>query len=386
MSVLNQPTDRPVVGVVSSSPLDVGGVETYVLSLFRECPPERYMFRLYAPAPLARKARMLGVGTILWKTRSSLDAKAALQLRRALRVDSVDLLHIVDPRAGTIGRLVAKSLGIPVVYTVHQPPYVYTTRLKQWLYGHAERLLNARFTDRVIYVSHRVHQEALSLEMVAPEKAVVIPNGIVMDSYVALGHREATRRALSAPDDVPIVCCIGRLSAEKGVDVLLTALSMVIEQTRAFRVWIVGDGPLRSALEAQTREMGAADLVRFLGFRDDVPKLLQGCDVFVLPSRNEAMSLALLEAMGAGLPCVVTDVGDSAEMVRDHAAGFVVPSQASDALAVSLTRLLLDPELRCSMGNAARERARRYDIRETVHRVLDVYDAVLADTPSLRKV
>jgi glycosyltransferase involved in cell wall biosynthesis len=264
-----------------------------------------------------------------------------------------------------------------VVYTVHLPPYYYTAGVRRWLYRFMERLLNRWFTDRVIYVSHRVRQEAIGLRVVAQSCSTVIENGIDLRPYNEVVDRKAVRKSLGTPEDATVFCFVGRFTEQKGIDVLLCAVAALRDRHGAFRVWLVGDGPLRAQLEEHVLKEGLASQVQFLGFRDDVSALLGAIDVFVLPSRYEALPVSVLEAMASGLPCVVTDVGDNAKLVEDGIAGMVVPPENSDALAMAMERLLGDPEARACMGKAARRKAQQYSVERMAARIMDVYEDIL---------
>lgn len=382
-------SNRHLVGIVAGASSEIGGVERHILSLVKHTDPRRFGFVVFSPQPLALAVQDLalesaeGVG---WGPRSPWSLGATVCLCRLLRGRGVGLLHIHDPRSGVLGRLVARVLGLPVVYTVHLPPYYYTAGVKRWAYRYMERLLSRWFTDRIIYVSHRVCQEAIGLRVAPQDRSTVIENGIDLRPYNQVVDRKTVREALGTPEDSTVFCFVGRFTEQKGVDVLLRAVARLRDQHTAFRVWLVGDGPLRAQLEQHALKEGLASYVQFLGFRDDVPTLLGASDVFVLPSRYEALPLSVLEAMAAGLPCIVTDVGDNAELVEDGITGIVVPPENSDALAAALERLLADPEIRSRIGESARRKAQQYSIERVAARIMEVYDDILTRPPQASRI
>jgi len=126
----------------------------------------------------------------------------------------------------------------------------------------------------------------------------------------------------------------------------------------AARLLVVGDGADRAAIEAHARDQGCADSVEFLGTRDDVPELLATMDIFAFPSHFEGLPGAVIEAMAASLPIVATPVDGTAELLDDYRTGLFVPVEAPAELSWALTRLIEAPELRASLGDAARRRAR----------------------------
>ena len=371
-----------VVGIVAGASSALGGVERHILSLIRGSDPRRFRFVVFCPHALLAAVEDLGLGNaeaVEWAPRSAQSVCAVIRLRSLLRDRNVSLLHIHDPRSGVAGRLVAKALRIPVVYTVHLPPYHYTTGVKRRMYRRIEGFLNWRFTDRIVYVSHQAHNEAISLHVAPRSRSVVIENGIDLGPYNRLVDRRAVREAVSCPHDATVLCFVGRFTEQKGIDLLLQAVKALHDQRTDFKLWLVGDGPLRAQLEQYVLKGGLASKVQFLGFRKDVPTLLGASDVFVLPSRLEAMPVSLLEAMASGLPCVVTSVGDNAKLVEDGITGLVVPPEDAGALATALGQVLADPGLRCSMGEAAHRKAQQYTVERMGARTLAIYEELLAE-------
>jgi glycosyltransferase involved in cell wall biosynthesis len=141
---------------------------------------------------------------------------------------------------------------------------------------------------------------------------------------------------------------------------------------------LVGDGPLREGLQVQARELGVDHTVHFAGRLEDVRPALAAMDVFVLPSREEGMSNALLEAMAAARPVIATDVGGNGEIVREGETGLLVPVDDGDAMATALMDLLGDRERAARFGQAGREDAvRKFGARAMVERLEAFYEARL---------
>ena len=146
------------------------------------------------------------------------------------------------------------------------------------------------------------------------------------------------------------------------------------------KLWLVGDGPLRPAVEKAIVKMGLERKVLFLGIRDDVPQLLAASDVFVLSSDYEGVPLTVLEAMAAGKPVVATAVGGVPELIEDGETGILVPPRNPEALAQGILRLAKDASLRQRMGKAARERAQeRFDISRTAREYEALYLRLLKE-------
>jgi len=199
-------------------------------------------------------------------------------------------------------------------------------------------------------------------------RTLQISNGVDLGRFVhptPEARAALRRRLLGDVDDGLVVCCtVARLSAQKGLDVLIDSVAILRRRgtTPRARFFIVGDGELREQLEAQIARLDVGDEVHMVGARppDEVPDWLACADVFVLPSHYEGMSLAVLEAMATGLPVVVSRVSGTAELVPDAEHGSVVEPGDAEGLADAVIALLGDPERRRRMGERAGEHARSF--------------------------
>jgi len=370
---------------VAGHPLDAGGVETYLLSLSKLL-GRRFEVFLAAPASggFHSRAARAGLGVVPWATGFPTDESAAGNLRRILEACRADIVHVQDlPSALTAGRA-ARRAGLPIVRTVHLPAPLTASGpgLRAWLrrgyYAALERHAHHRLADRVIFVAHSAMVGALSSGAVPRRAARFVPNGVGQGRHsLNAAERRKTRARHGASSSTTVLCFAGRLDRQKGVDILIDAIAR-LEARADVQAWLLGDGPDRAALEARTRRNGTDNLVRFLGYREDVRPVLRAADAFVLPSRYEGMPLALLEAMAAGLPCIVSDVGDCGLLVREGACGVVVPTENRAALADALGSVLAQPHRRRRWGEAARRAAAGYGIRQTVEATAAVYDSVRA--------
>jgi glycosyltransferase involved in cell wall biosynthesis len=208
-------------------------------------------------------------------------------------------------------------------------------------------------------VSHQLRRDLVAHLGVPEERFEVIPNGVDV-TRMARADRSSARRALGAPDGALVVGSVGRLVPVKNYALLLRAFGRLAASTPGpVRLVLLGDGPERATLERAAAASGIASLVQLPGHRDDVPELLVGLDVFVLPSLNEGMSNTLLEAMAAGVPVVASDVGGNREIVEDDRSGMLFPSGEEAALLERLRRLAGDPGSRARLGKAGQERVMR---------------------------
>lgn len=211
---------------------------------------------------------------------------------------------------------------------------------------------------------------AIQRELVAagyPQDRVhFIPNGVAalpprtearrMEAREAIGTAHAV---LSLGRDTTLAVYAGRLSEEKGLPELVEAWSHVLRQRSNIRLWLVGEGPLRDRLAAQIERLQIRGRCVLVGTFDSVEELLAAADLFVLPSHEEGMSLALLEAMSVGLPIVACDIPGNRTLIQSGEHGLLAPPGRPAALAAAIESLLDSPDLARKYGAAARERAQR---------------------------
>lgn len=297
----------------------------------------------------------------------------ALWLR--LRRGRYDLLHTHSPVAAAAARLLAPA-GLPIVHTEHNV----------WpRYRRATRWANAATYGRnrvVLAVSDHVAQSIRpprSMPWVAVPTLIVLIHGIdpAKVQHGSAARAEA-RRVLNLAPDSPVIGSVANFTPKKDQYTMLQAVADLATEVKDVQLVLIGSGPLQAALEAQATQLGIADRTLFTGLRDDVPALLPAFDVFCLTSMHEGLSIALVEALAAGLPAVATRAGGIPEVLTHQREGLLVRPRAPEATAAALRQILTDPALRHQMGAAAQARARDFSIVTAVRRLEDIYDDVLA--------
>ncbi|MGY1633571.1 glycosyltransferase family 4 protein [Geodermatophilus sp. SYSU D01186] len=244
------------------------------------------------------------------------------------------------------GVRLARRAGCRAVLQTQHLPYLVAHPRKRRAYWHG-----IEEVDRLIAVSEGLRRTYHRIG-VPPERFTTVPNGVA-PLRDRIG-RDAARAALGLDPRQPVVMTLGRLTHMKGQWHLVDAVPGLLARFPDLAVVLVGDGPLRQALEKRAAALGVAGAVRFAGHRTDARQLLDAADVFVLPSRHEGMPLVALEAMEAGLPVVATRVIGSEEVVVDGRTGALVRPGDPQALGAALARLLADPGLRRRQGAAGR--------------------------------
>jgi len=380
----------PRVAILYDHVLDWGGLETHLLSLFRcsHDSPYEYVAISQASAEFTRKAAEYGITVIPWQQWGFVSPASCLALARLLRQQKIALVHIHGPIAGINGRLAGRLAGIPVVVTVHLPVSLYhgtrqtlRARLGRSLYTFLDRLLNHFLTQSLIYVSHRTMEASLQKGISPPLRSIYIPNGVRIETIDPPFDRHDFRQQWHAAAEDIVFLFAGRLDEQKGIDSLLEAVAR-LDITVKWKVWLVGDGPLSPFLKEMVRQQGLDARITFCGAFPQVHSFLVACDVFVLPSRYEAMPMALLEAMAAALPCIVTDVGENSLLVSDGINGKVVPAGSIEALQEAMNFFLHSSSWRPAMGQASFQRVQPFSETIMTRKVYDIYSQVLARQPA----
>jgi glycosyltransferase involved in cell wall biosynthesis len=263
------------------------------------------------------------------------------RLLRVLHEVRPQVLHSHNPSPHLFGATAAKLSGIPViVHTRHGRNYPHKRR----------SVLVSRFasslTDCIVAVSDASADVARRSERVSDSRIKVIRNGIDLDAFPPIER----------PSDWPLrrAIHVARLIPLKDQTTLLRATRLVVNRTPDFGLDIVGCGPEQESLLALRAELKLEENVRFLGFRDDVRKLLPDAGMFVLSSLSEGIAISILEAMAARLPIVATDVGGNRELVASGENGYLVPPRSPELMAEAMLQIHQDPELAMRMGQASR--------------------------------
>ncbi len=275
----------------------------------------------------------------------------------------VDLLHTHLFHADLVGRVAASLAAVPhLVHTVHTAE----GRFRPWQFAMA-RLLAGQ-CERIICVSASVQRLHARRAGLPDWRYVVIPNGIDAEAFAADEAARTARRQQWGLDEAAVLLAyVGRLDHEKGIDVLLSAVSHLAARGTAVDVAIAGDGPQRGLLENFVAHGEGGRRCRYLGHVDDVRAVLSAADVLIAPSRWEGFALASAEAMACGLPVIGSDVPGLRDLVVDGRTGLLVERANTVALAEAIVRLSADVPARAAMGQAGRQRiVRHYPISATV--------------------
>lgn len=298
-----------------------------------------------------------------------IDGPAYLEVLEALRAFSPDLVSTHSTKAGWLGRVAARQLGVSIVHTQHGQLFSYGVMTAPRRVVRLAERVSARGCGAIIFVSHYDRRVGLHHGIGLPHQHAVVHNAIPDNDLRG-----------EPGGDEPRVLMVARLARPKDPVLALEAFARI--KAHPWHFTIVGDGPMRADVEARIDALGLRARVTMAGTVDDVPERLAASQVFLLASRREGFPISVLEAMRAGLPVVTTDAGGVSEAVLDGVTGFVTPRDDATALAAALESLVTDDALRRRMGNAGRARfLTEFAYQTHVHRIWAVYRRAMRESP-----
>ena len=304
------------------------------------------------------------------------DLAALWKLVALLRQEQPHIVHTHTSKAGVLGRLAARIAGVPVI--VHTPHghvfYGHFGSISSWVFLQIERAL-AWITDELIALTTAEKTEHLERGVGCADRFAVIPSGIDIDRFKqARTAGKVIPEWFDCPPNATVIGSVGWLTDIKGHRFVVDAVAQLKPEHPQLHLVIVGSGDQHDALLHQAKKVGINDSVHLIGHREDVETCLAGMDGFVLPSLNEGMGRALVEAMAAGLPVIASRVGGIPALIEDENNGLLVPAGDSLALAGALRRILSDPPWACTLGqNAMRSIGTGFGVPAMVRAIESIY-------------
>jgi glycosyltransferase involved in cell wall biosynthesis len=360
---------RRMIRVAYLTGLRAGGSERQIVELAQRLPRDRFQVGIIAfgnrsalfPAAEAAADRLAVLGRAHREGPARTPApilalRSARLFARYLRAVRAGHYDIVDARlfhGYVLAGLTKPLAGVPILVAGRRSLGEFKER-----FGPLERGLDRlarRVPDVIVANSAAVAADTLVREHLDPTRLRVIRNGLSPAQPLAPGERDAIRAGWGfGPDDI-VAGAVANYRTVKGLDRLIRVVAGLHTELPALRLVLIGDGPLRGALEAQAAELGISASVRVNGPEPDARRLVEAFDLVVAASEAEGLPNALLEAAAAGRPIAATAAGGTVEVVEDGRTGLLVPVGDEVALAGAVRRLVQDPELRARLGAAARE-------------------------------
>ena len=354
--------------------LDAGGAERCLTELAVRIDRSRFDPVVYclSPRPAKEEAsclpklRAAGVKVHFLDGRSVWQFPfVARRLRRLLTAHKPQIAHTFLFHANIVGRIAAKRAGVGTVIAGIRVAE-HEVRWHLWL----DRLIQG-WVDRYVCVSRSVADFSADQGGLSPEKIIVIPNGIDLEKYPA--RQPADLREFGIAVGRRAIVFVGRLDMQKGGKWLIETAPAWLNRLPDCELLLVGDGPLRTALETSAKTAGIADRIHFAGWRPDVPEILAAADLLVLPSAWEGMPNVVLEAMASHKPVVATDVEGVCELLGPGAEEQTVRYGDSQVLTEKIFRLMNDPQRATEVGLKNR---RRVEENFGISRMVSAYESL----------
>jgi len=297
---------------------------------------------------------------------AEVDPLSAFQVRRILSRNRIDLVHCHNAHGVSLAALATLGTHVPFVVSRRVDVPLKTHLLSRWKYRRAAHFLTVSRAIKQVLVSGGVSESRIS----------VVYSGV--DGSRFENVVPVTRKELGAADTDLIVGQVAALAPHKDQATFVKAIGILREEMPHLKACIVGDGPLRSALEDLIQRSRLGDVVRLLGFQEEPLRYLKAFDCFCLSSTEEGLGTSLLDAMSLGIPVVATRAGGIPEIIEDRVTGLLAEPGNPGDLAAGIKASLLDRDQTEAMVGEARKRVRGFNIDNLVDRTLTVYRTVLA--------
>ena len=301
------------------------------------------------------------------------------QLKKIVGEEKFDYIHCNTPIGGVLGRLVGKQNKTKkVIYQVHGFHFYKGAPLLNWLIYYPVEWLLAHWTDAVVTINYEDYAFAQKkLKLRKGGKVYYVP-GVGIDTKQFAPDeqvRQAKRQELGLSDSDVMLISAGELNENKNNKVIISALAKL--QDKSIHYFLCGVGDKENDLRRRAEEAGLSANVHFLGFRQDMKALLQAADVFVMPSFREGLSRSIMEAMSAGLPCVVSKIRGNVDLVTEGKGGYLHAPTDVDTIAAAIDKLATDPAARQEIRAYNLEKVKQYDVAVVTQKIREIYAEVL---------
>ena len=305
---------------------------------------------------------------------SSDNVKAYGQLKKVIENGTYDIVHCHTPNASVITRLVCRSFrkknGLKVFYTAHGFHFYKGAPKLNWMVYYPVEKFCSRFTDKLITINKEDYELAKN-KFRAKEVHYVPGVGVNLSKFEDICvDRNIKRRDLGIPGDSFLITSVGELIPRKNHQIIIKALTKIENENIHYA--IVGQGDLLSELQAIVQAYGVTDRVHFLGYRKDVAEIYKVSDIFCLPSIQEGLPVALMEAMASGLPCITSRIRGSVDLINENS-GFLVETYDVDGFVRALLELFGNSELRLKMGTENKRLVCQYSVAEVLKKMKFIY-------------
>lgn len=314
--------------------------------------------------------------------------KAYRMLKRILHQEKYDLIHLHSPIGGVLGRLAARReriKGTKVIYTAHGFHFFQGAPLKNWLlYYTVEKALSG-LTDCLITINPEDYAQAHQRKF--RSKKIEQLNGVGIDlnkfSLTNEQRRKQLRQKHGYEESEKIMVYVGELSDRKNQALAIRMMRSVVEFIPEAKLLLAGDGDKKEEYRTLIKEWGLQNHVELLGFRSDVPELMALSDFAISTSKQEGLPVNVMEAMGTGLPLVVTNCRGNRDLVQDGENGYVIEEMDETIFAERVIDLLLSDDLRANFGKASTQLIQKYAHEEVDQKMQQIYESYTKQDPQV---
>lgn len=347
------------VAVLYSGAKSFGGIETYILNLFNNYDKKKVDIRLLSLGEWELTRRLKKDEVTIFPT-ARLRPQTALEISRYLQCEDFNLIVTHGNVSTAYGRLASLLSGIPNITTIHSDPYFdYHSPLLRFIYRSLDRLSSFQ-TKRYIAVSNYL-KKIVSAQGINSREVRVIYNGTRIPS---VRLKEKSKKV--------VIGSAGRLNPVKNFHQLIRAMALI--QNENVELQIAGEGEERDHLELLIGKLGLRDRVKLVGFQEDIYQFLRKLDMYIQPSEAEGFGLLVVEAMGVGLPAVVSPKGSLPEIVKDGENGIIAKGTSPEAIAAAISLLLDNEKLRIDLSkNAKKSVEKEFSIGKWIEETIENY-------------
>jgi glycosyltransferase involved in cell wall biosynthesis/2-polyprenyl-3-methyl-5-hydroxy-6-metoxy-1,4-benzoquinol methylase len=353
---------------------EVGGGETHILNLVENLDVSIFepIVLSFTTGQMIDSLNEMGVKNFVIPSTKAFDFSKWKQVKKLMQQEQIDIVHVHGTRANTNVYWAAKSLKLPVIYTIHG----WSFHDEQSFFVKKGRMFFEKFftknSNQNISVSASNQQTGKS--EIKGFESVVINNGIDLQTFNPANNFKNIKKELGIDESKYVVGFAGRITEQKEPLTLIRAFAKVVEENKNVVLLLVGEGNLKDKAIQLIKELGIDNSIVFETFRNDVPDLLNAMDIFCLPSLWEGLPIALLEAMAMRKAVVATAVDGTKEIIANNKNGIIVPAQNAEALANAILSLIKNDTLRKQLGDNARKTVESdFGVKQMTQEVEDVY-------------
>lgn len=316
-------------------------------------------------------AKAIHVVRLVRSPASATNFKGYRDMKDLLAANTYDIIWTNEPVMGVVTRLAARKArkqGTKVIYMVHGFHFYKGASKLNWLVFYPIERIMSRFCDMIVTINRE--DEARAKTFHAPQVERIDGIGVDLERLQCTCIREEMRRELGIGDEDIMILSVGELQARKNHEVILRAIAAL--ENPNIKYCICGRGELLEQLQGLARELGIGSQVSFLGYRMDIPDIMNAADIFAHPSQREGLGIACLEAMSFGLPLVTSNIQGLPDFVENGVTGFLCDPMDVPQITEHLRSLISDPQLRAQIGSTNLQRVKKYAVAQIQPAILKI--------------